>query len=124
MVVQAASDVDWIKNGIRVNGSAGLEPILRENDRHLKAQDEAIKEIKPKVVEVYDATTKIRSKFMFVRALKAYVDTRPFLKKVSDMVISKILVRLAAVALWVLLALAGMDLAGHTVEKAVNFLIK
>lgn len=116
-VKQTATDVDWIKNGIRVNGSAGLQNILRE-------QHEVIKDLRPKVGEVYEVTAKLRSRFKFIRALRDFVNERPVLKKLSETIIGKVVIQIAMYLFWITLTLAGFDLALHTIKNAVEMLIK
>ena len=109
--------VKWLVYDIRVNGTMGIENILRE-------QHQEIKDLKPKVGEVYDATAKIRSTFKFTRAFKEFLNTRPLLKKISQTIIGKVVVQLAVYLFWLIITLAGFDLALHTIKNAVEMLIR
>ena len=122
-VKQTAEDIDWIKNGIRVNGSSGVENILKEQHNFQIEQQTAIQELKPKVHEVYEVTNKLRSRFKFIRALKDFVNERPVLKKLSETLIGKVVTQIVAWLFWITVTLAGLNLALNTIKNAAGMLV-
>lgn len=77
LVRDVHADMQWLKSGIRVNGSAGLEPVLK--DLHQRGQDNA-----SAIGELKEITHDLRLRRQAQKAIAAWMGAHPRLRVLVD----------------------------------------
>ena len=79
-IARIAKVMDWLENGISVNGSKGLEPILRDQHQKQIEHGKAIDANNKAIEDLMIATQAERSRRKLLKAANEYLSARPGLK--------------------------------------------
>lgn len=115
MSVETNGIVCYFKKEMQVNGAIGLENILLEHDKELKA-------LKPRIEEMWLITARQRAWRALSKAFGRLMHAMPFLSKPLGWLWEKILSKLFWTILLGVLSLIGLDAMRHAIQTIINFL--
>lgn len=102
--------LDYLMNDMRVNGSVGIEQIMRNTDATLK-------DIKPMVTEMWFVTASMRAKYEWLRATRELAKNAPFLRRLWKWLFNR-------VAFIIVIVLIIASAWGISISEAVKIVLE
>lgn len=116
MFEEMHGDLRYIRHEMRVNGSVGLESILKSHDIAIKSQGVDLTHLKARSDTLWNVTDKLRTKTELFQAWKRYSGRSPVCKFVLKLFTHKFVL----IGLFAFLFFVSLITLGYSVTEAVK----
>lgn len=122
MVTQTSKDVDYILNKVAVNGSRGLEPVLKDNHEKREKLQQSVNDLANRTGLLERINAKAASTYELLGAAKKWADQRKWAAVIFKAVFNKVMFRISVGFIIFILALLFGDRASSMLWKIFHLI--
>jgi hypothetical protein len=123
MLVEVHQGIHYLQYDIKVNGSKGLEPILKDTHNGLAKTHEKLERLEGRTMFLEKVTAKARSSFELYNAMEKWSGQRKWVGVLFKTIFNKVVAKIAVVLVAILITALLGDRAVSLVARFIHSLL-